>query len=124
MENQFDISIIGTGPAGLTAGLYASRAKLSTVLLEKQNFGGYIPNIDFVDNFPGLANISGQELSANMLTQIGQFDIQFAMAEATGVIVDDKVFTIETNVDSYECSAIIIASGAYPLKLHIPGEES
>ena len=124
MEKQFDISIIGTGPAGLTAGLYASRAKLSTLLLEKRNVGGYIPNIDLVDNFPGLANIRGQELSAHMLTQIRQFDVQFAMAEATGIIVDDKVFTIETDNDSYECRGIIIASGAYPLKLHIPGEDT
>ena len=75
MEKQFDISIIGTGPAGLTAGLYTSKAKLKTILLEKQNFGGYIPNIDLVDNFPGLANIGGQEVSANMLRQIRQFDV-------------------------------------------------
>lgn len=123
MKKQFDISIIGTGPAGLTAGLYTSRAKLNTILIEKHTFGGYVPNIDLVDNFPGLAHIRGQELSSNMLTQIRQFDVQFAMAEATGIIVDDKVFTIETDNGLYECSAIIIASGAYPQKLHVPGEE-
>ena len=123
MHKQFDISIVGSGPAGLTAGLYTGRAKLSTILIEKQNFGGYIPNIELVDNFPGLADIGGQELSANMLAQIRQFDVQFAMAEATGIIVDDKVFTIETDIDAYECRAIIIASGAYPLKLDIPGED-
>jgi thioredoxin reductase (NADPH) len=123
MEKQFDISIIGTGPAGLTAGLYTSRAKLSTILLEKQSFGGYMPNIELVDNFPGLGEISGQELSAHMLKQIREFDVQFAMAEAAGVMVGDKGFTIETDVDSYECSAVIIASGAYPVKLDVPGEE-
>ena len=123
MGKQFDVLIIGTGPAGLTAGIYTSRAKLSTILIEKQNFGGYITNIELVDNFPGLANIGGQELSAHMLTQIRQFDVQFALAEAMGIIVDDKGITIETDVDCYECGALIIASGAYPQKLDIPGEE-
>ncbi|MDB4443944.1 FAD-dependent oxidoreductase [bacterium] len=123
MGKQFDVSIIGTGPAGLTAGIYTSRAKLSTILIEKQSFGGYITNIELVDNYPGLANISGQELSANMLTQIRQYDVRFAMAEAMGIIVDDGGVTIETDVDCYECGALIIASGAYPQKLDIPGEE-
>ena len=58
MAKQFDVTIIGTGPAGLTAGIYTSRAKLRTVLMDKEAFGGYINNIELVDNFPGSANIS------------------------------------------------------------------
>ena len=123
MGREFDVSIIGSGPAGLTAGIYTSRAKLRTVLLEKENFGGYVTNIELVDNFPGSANISGQKLSANMLAQIRQFDIQLAMAEATGIIVDEKGITVETDGDRYECNAMIIASGANPRKLDVPGEE-
>ena len=78
----YDLIIVGGGPAGLTAGMYTSRAKLSTVLIEKESFGGYVPNIERVDNFPGLADISGRELSGRMLKQIRQLGVQLAMAEA------------------------------------------
>ena len=124
MLKKFDVTIIGTGPAGLTAGIYTSRAKLSTILLEKETFGGYVPNIELVDNFTALANISGQQLSANMLAQIRQFDAKLAMAEVIGIRIENDHMVIDTDADRFETKAVILASGATPRKLNIPGEEA
>ena len=120
---QFDLAIIGTGPAGLTAGIYTSRAKLNTVLLEKESFGGYLSNIELVDNFSGLANISGQELSAKMLAHLKQYNPQLVMAEVLALHFQNNRWVIETRNDVFDVSAIIIASGSFPRKLNIPGED-
>lgn len=123
MTQQCDIAIIGTGPAGLTAGIYASRARLNTLLLENRNFGGYVPNIDLIDNFSGAANISGKDLAANMLAQIRSFGARMLLTEALGIRAEGRHIVLETDADAFETKALIIASGANPKKLGVPGEE-
>ncbi len=123
MADKFDVAIIGTGPAGLTAGVYTGRAKLSTVIFEKENFGGYITNIETIDNFPSRVNIPGNKLSNDMLTQIRQFGTKLTMAEVLSIKTLDDGIAIETNIGNYECKALLIASGAVPRKLNVPGED-
>lgn len=123
MEKIYDIAIIGTGPAGLSAGLYASRAKLNTLLLEKESFGGQVMNIELVENYPGLVNIEGKELGANMLTQIRQFDSELVLAEVNRIKIEDALISVEAGMDRYRCNALIIASGSHPKKLGVPGEQ-
>jgi thioredoxin reductase (NADPH) len=94
------------------------------MLLEGQNFGGYIPNIELIENFTGTSRISGQELSANMLAQVKQYDAKLVFAEATEIQVDDKrIYLTTSDGDLFETNALIIASGSYPRKLNIPGEQ-
>ena len=74
--NEFDVVIIGCGPAGLTAGLYCGRAKLSTIILEKNTLGGQVPNIDLLENWLGtVEGIPGAELAGSALAQVMQYEV-------------------------------------------------
>lgn len=123
MGNTYDVIIIGAGPAGLSAGLYTSRARLSTLLLEQKTPGGQVMNVERVENYPGLANVTGTELGSSMLKQAREYGAKLAMAEATGVAVAPEQIAVRTSAGDYRCSALIIASGAHPKKLNVPGEE-
>lgn len=127
MAQDYDIVIIGAGPGGLTAALYCARARLKTVILEKENLGGAIVNADNVENWPGLEQgIPGAELAGNMLSQVMNYgvDIQSAV-EARRIEIDEMgLIHIETSMDEYTVKAVIISGGTRPKKLNIPGEEN
>lgn len=119
---MYDLIIIGAGPAGLTAALYAGRARLKTLLLEKSGLGGQIILSPTIENYPGLSNISTEKLISEMQKQVEELDVEIKADEVTKIIIDSgfKIFCKEAG---YQSSALIISSGALPKKLGIPGED-
>ncbi|MBF8304491.1 MAG: Thioredoxin reductase [Dehalococcoidia bacterium] len=124
MAEVYDVAIIGGGPGGLTAGLYAARGKLKAVLLERGLAGGQIVNAERVENYPGFPEgISGMELGERMLAQASKYGLDIAYAEATGVELKGKIKTVHTSRQSYTTKSIIIAAGSEHRKLGVPGEK-
>ena len=120
---KYDIVIIGGGPAGLSAGIYTSRARLSSLLIEKGAIGGQIINAELVENYPGFtAGISGIDLTQAMHQQATKFGLETLAAEVTGFEVNGKQRIIKTSQGDYLAGAIIIAGGAERQKLGVPGE--
>ncbi|WP_028320293.1 thioredoxin-disulfide reductase [Desulfatiglans anilini] len=120
---MYDLIIIGGGPAGLTAGLYAARARLNTILLEKFAPGGQILTTDWVENYPGFPDgISGFELIDRMKNQAEKFGLNIESQEVTRLDLDGDIKTIHTNKGKLETLAIVLATGAFPQKLGVEGE--
>jgi thioredoxin reductase (NADPH) len=118
-----DLIIIGAGPAGLTAGLYAARARLKTVLLERLVPGGQILTTDWVENYPGFPDgISGFELVDRMKRQAEKFGLRIESLEVTGLELSDTKKVVVTGKGNLNTRALILACGATPQKLGIPGE--
>jgi len=123
-EKQLDLVIIGAGPAGLTAAIYAIRAKLNTLVLENELVGGQIRETYTVENFPGFNVISGADLADKMeehAASIGVNIDQFSNIEKIKLSDDEKI--IETEDVIYKVKALIIATGAKSRRLPIPEEE-
>ncbi len=119
-----ELIIIGGGPAGLTAAIYATRAKLDMLLLEDQILGGQVRNSYTIENYPGFKKVSGTELADLMQQQaeeLGAEIDEFDMVERVDFSGDDKI--VETNNYIYKADAVIIATGAVPRKLPIANEE-
>lgn len=124
INEKFQIIIVGGGPAGLTAGIYATRAGLSTLLLEKMVPGGQITNSELVENYPGFpGGISGFELGQLMEEQARKHGLVITMAEVKGIELADDKKIVKTASDDYVTDAVIIAGGAEHAKLGIPGED-
>jgi thioredoxin reductase (NADPH) len=125
MDNAYEVIIVGGGPAGLSAGIYASRARLHTLLIEKGIFGGQITNALHVENYPGFPNgISGFDLGELMYQQATKYGLETRTAETSGIKADDRDIVIETNEGDFTAKAAIIAGGAQFNKLGVPGETS
>ena len=107
-----DIIIVGAGPAGLTAALYALRADKSVLLIEKENFGGQITHSPKVENYPTLMEISGNELAQMMLDQVMEHGADIELAEVTSVIDGADVKKVITDMGEFEAKAVIICSGS------------
>ncbi len=122
---DYDVVIIGGGPAGLAAGLYLSRAGRSTILLEKGNFGGQIKNVEWIENYPGFADgISGPQLASEMVTQATKYGVTLKKAEVIGIDLYKSARWVKcTDGEGYTTSIVLIAAGAHPKKLGIPGED-
>lgn len=122
MKN-YDLVIIGGGPAGLAAGLYAARAKLAVILLEKMMPGGQAFSTEHIENYPGFPEgVAGPELTSKMEEQAKRFGLEIVSAEVQDLIPGDKEHQIITASEKYTARAVIIASGAEPSKLQVPGE--
>jgi len=121
--SKYEVIIIGGGPAGLTAGLYTSRAGLKTLLIERGIFGGQIVNARQVDNYPGFPEgISGFELASLMHEQAIKYGLETINATVTAIKSGGN-YSIITNDGNFEAEAVIIAAGSEYRKLEVPGEE-
>lgn len=123
--SDYQLIIVGGGPTGLTAGLYAARARLKCVLLEKGVPGGQVLTTDWMDNYPGFPEgISGSELIDRMTAQALRFDLEIRSgAEVTGMDLAGPVKTVTlADGSSLTAQAVILAPGARPGKLNVPGE--
>jgi thioredoxin reductase (NADPH) len=119
---MYDLIIIGAGPAGLTAALYAGRARLKTIVLEKIAVGGRILMTESIENFPGFpGGISTQDLIKRMEEQVRSLDINIELEEVLGL--DCKSKSVKTGSKTYSAKSIIIATGGRPRKLGVPGED-
>jgi len=119
-----DLVVIGGGPAGLTAGLYASRARLKTVLIEKLSPGGQVLITDWIENYPGYPEgISGPDLVDKMTAQVQQFNLRMETDEVVSMELSDPVKTVVLSDKTISAYGVIIASGASPKKLGVPGED-
>ena len=117
------VIIIGSGPAGLTAGIYAGRAQLEPLLIAGNLLGGQPTLTDIVENYPGFPEpISGQELAELMQQQAERFDTHILYEEATAVDLSSSPLMVETYEHTYEAQALVIATGVSPRKLEVPGE--
>ena len=117
---MYDIIIVGAGPAGLTAALYARRANKKTLVLELNTYGGQIVNATNIENYPGIRNISGFDFATNLYDQVKALGCE---VKFEGVVRIEDDYTIITNKNKYTSKAIIIATGASNRKLNIPMED-
>ena len=120
---MYDIAVIGGGPAGLTAGIYAARAGHTAVVFEKNYPGGQIISTHLMENYPGFPEgISGFDFGDKLKAQAERFGVEIVTANTTGVEQHNGYRAIKTDAGEFECKALIIASGATPRKLGMPGE--
>ena len=123
-KNFYDVIIIGSGPAGFTAGIYTSRAKLKTLIISGSLPGGQLMTTSEVENYPGFPNgIFGPELMMNMRQQAERFATTIIDDEVLKVDFKKRPFLISTHSETYEGRAILLCTGASPRKLGIDGEQ-
>ncbi|WP_339174430.1 thioredoxin-disulfide reductase [Anoxybacillus sp. FSL W8-1294] len=122
-EKVYDVIIIGAGPAGMTAAVYASRANLSTLMLERGVPGGQMVNTEEVENYPGYDHILGPELASKMFEHAKKFGAEYAYGDVKEVIDGEAYKTVVTSNQQYKARAVIIATGAEYKKLGVPGEK-
>jgi thioredoxin reductase (NADPH) len=121
---EYEVVIIGGGPAGLTAGLYTSRARRTSLLIEKQLVGGLITTAGWVENFPGFPEgIAGLELGELLHKQATRYGLETIIAEVSSIKLNGEQKVIATTEGEFAAKAVIIASGSERSKLGIPGEE-
>lgn len=120
----YDVIIIGAGPAGLSAGLYAARARLNTLIIEKEAVGGQIATTNDVENYPGaVAGTTGPSLVARMLEQAEEFGAVKVSDSITEVDFSGKIKILKSKEKEYKAKSVIIASGAVPRPIGCPGEK-
>ncbi len=120
---EYDVVIIGGGPAGLTAGLYASRAKMRALLFERKWPGGQLLNTDRIEDYPGFESISGPELAERMEKQARKLGLKIEMDEAITIKPHGKRKLVQTAGEKeYLAKAVIVTAGGEPRKLGVPGE--
>ena len=123
MDKVHDLVIVGSGPAGLSAAIYAQRARLDAVVLEKEYIsGGQVVNTSEVDNYPGLPGMSGYELGMKLRAHADALEARFEMAEVKDIIIEETQNIVRTDQGDYTARAVIIATGARHRKLRVPGE--
>ncbi|KRO16743.1 thioredoxin-disulfide reductase [Lacticaseibacillus saniviri] len=124
MAKQYDVVVIGAGPGGMTAALYASRANLSVLMLDRGIYGGQMNNTAEIENYPGFSSILGPDLGQKMYDGATQFGAEYAYGNVTQVRNQGALKEVITDEDTYLAKAIVIATGADHKKLGVDGEET
>jgi thioredoxin reductase (NADPH) len=120
---DFDVIILGGGPAGLTAGIYTGRALLKTLIIEEKAIGGEAASTDLIENYPGFPDgISGYELTERMKTHAEKFGARVLISHVNSAALTRKVKSIVTDSATFTAPTVIIATGSSPKQLHVPGE--
>ena len=122
-SREYDIVIIGGGPGGLAAGLYAARGRRRTALLEKGVIGGQISLTETVENYPGIETINGFDLAQAMLKHAEGCGLETEYVEVSGLERQDRRWRVRTPADDFIAKAVIVTSGADYNRLGVPGEE-
>lgn len=120
----YDLIILGGGCAGLTAGIYAGRAMLKTIIIEKMQAGGQATTTDEISNYPGFENITGPELMERILKQAESFGAEFILSDIKSVDLTRDIKEVETSTGIYKSRSVILTTGANPKKLGFEGEET
>jgi len=120
---MYDVIIIGGGPAGMTAAVYAGKREMKTLLIEKGSFGGYMLLTDRIENYPGFLRISGSELSKRMEEQVRSLNVDIVNDEAIKLHLEGNPRRVDTIEGLYEGKAVIIAVGGGHKKLEVKGEK-
>ena len=124
MDTRYDVIIVGAGPAGLVAGLYAARSRLRTLILERETPGGELMNIDMVENYPGYPDgVLGPDLGSSMMMQATKFGAELQFADVKQVVPGTSEQLLKTAQGEFRTKAVIIASGSHSKKIGVPGEE-
>ncbi len=124
MKNRYDVIIVGAGTAGLSAGLYAGRARLRTLILDGGQPGGQIRITSDIFNYPGFEKITGEELTQNMVNQVEAVGVKIVNAQVEKLVTGEKgIHQVHTNQGVYEGVSIIVATGAVPTPIGFPGEK-
>ena len=120
---MYDLVIIGAGPAGLTAAIYATRANLNTIMIEKGAPGGQIVNTNEIENYTGYQKLSGGDLALNMFNHAMALGANYQFGDVKTIIKEHDIFKVITETETYESKAVIIASGMLPRTLGVENEE-
>jgi len=124
MNEMYEVIIVGAGPAGLTAGLYTSRARLRTLIIERETIGGELANRDLIENYPGYSDgVLGPDLGSSMAKQAMDYGTEIEFGEVERIEVEEGYRVVKTSRGDYLGKATIIAGGAHPKRLGVPGEE-
>lgn len=119
----YDALIVGAGPAGMTAAIYASRGNLKVGIIERNVPGGQMIYTDVIENYPGFKSITGVELAMTMMDQTQSKQVDFIYENVTSIRKEDKLLIVTTEENEYQAKAVIIATGQANRKLSVPGED-
>ena len=124
MADKYDVIVIGAGPGGMTAALYASRANLKVAMLDRGVYGGNMNNTAEIENYPGFKMIMGPDLSEEMYQSATNFGAEFVYGNVEKIeVLDEKTKLVKTDSGELEAPVVIIATGSESRKLGVPGEE-
>ena len=122
-DKIYDMLIVGGGPGGYTAALYAARAGLQVLVLEKLAPGGQMAETPQIDNYPGYTGVDGFMLGQQMKDGAEKFGAQSRFAEVTALHLSDKIKSVDTTDGTFYGKTVVVATGAHPRKLNVPGEQ-
>lgn len=123
MEKIYDILIIGGGPAGITAGIYAKRAGKNVAIIERYMPGGQVAQIGEIENYPGFAKINGFDLASKFYSHAQELDVPFLMEEVVKVDLNNKNKVVCTRKNVYKAKVVVLAMGCKTRELNIEGEQ-
>ena len=122
MENIYDIVIVGAGPAGMTAAIYAIRANMRVLLLDRLSPGGQMINTNEIENYTGAGRLSGADLAIKMFEHTQELGVAFDYKTVVDIAVGESVKTVtcEEEATAYKTRAVILATGTVPRRLNVP----
>ncbi len=120
---KYDVIIVGAGPAGLAAGMYAGRMELKAIALDRGAPGGQLLNTLDIEDYPGIEHITGQELSEKMEAHARKFGLEIDYDEVEEIYKDGDMVVVKGQANTYTAPAVIVTAGGQPRKLEVPGEE-